>query len=394
MKAGKRDEHGNSAIDRPRLMGEKLANNRQHPIRNMLPAASIDVLLHETFYIGSAALLLFFTLFVCYAVLLHLLGRHKKCRLSAAIALALAPPALVAAIQTYPGEYASLVHPIQAAYFLTMFASALLLSMSWLYRKNNEAYRVLRLDEEWAGEGRLSNGIASTVHGTNKMVMQSKPVYYAPAADTSNRLETPPLPTILPRTVPKPSDTGWSDTTVTKTIDSGKVGRSAALEGTSLEVVPSWVWGSRSSDKQPSKAGNLSTEQSRYVKGPSRMPKVAHIVKDQRYSLEICRRVTRIMKKGFRYRGKLYQYNRFFLKVQDIDLIWRIYEKGRVPKITSRQLRRLKKLDLIELKPAGRNKEPRPFPTEKCRAVKHAIALAAVEIARRNQRLIPEENTS
>jgi len=117
-----------------------------------------------------------------------------------------------------------------------------------------------------------------------------------------------------------------------------------------------------------------------FGKGRPYIRRVRNVVRDRYYTLEICRLVARIMKQGFKHEGKTYQHNRFHLLASDLDIVWRISKDADPPPMTERQRRRLMKMKLIEMRTDLKTGKIRPFPTERCMAVKQAIYIAAMTI--------------
>lgn len=352
----------------------------------------------DLFSAVSAALMLFFIIYTVYSTVLHITGRHERCRFSTILLAALATPSLLVAGQPHPPYLTALMQPLQMAFLSTLLIGGLLLPFFWIYAKNNEEYSISRdkmnlrqprrleiigYSEEKASDRECLETIAPSVIVQNP-VLPSLDGPYAGTEGYTQSLEN--------RLVSRASDPKRHPQTIagTSTEVSSVAERNSNIEAArpltawkqAIPATPSRQRGKTAADSPPQKIEKV-VEQPAYSKGPPKMPKVRDIVKNPYYGPEISRRVSRIMKKGFKYKGKIYQHNRFLLKIQDIDVIWRIAEDGKAPKISDRQLRRLKKIGVIEMRAAEKDVGMRPMATRKCRAVKYAITLAATEIVKK-----------
>lgn len=341
----------------------------------------------EALSVGTAMFLIFYVIFTIYAFVSHFIGKHQRCGRNAVLIAAMLVPSFFAAGLLHPPHLTPIIQPIQTVYLLTVIISALLLPFTILYAKNTKEYKALVNHEMGYDQPKqLSESIQATqltVSWKRNQVPASEDRYGSdmtfPRQDggeirKSPWSELPESPTRLSSKQTLSTESPMRATSFPATPISAPLHVRVSGIGTNFQPA------NNPSLKQFRTSHLTTTQESPTDVNSSEMPKVSKIIKNRYYSMEISRLVSRIMHKGFRYRGKTYQQNRFFLRVQDIDVVWRINEQGRVPPLTKRQLSRLKKLGILKTKLKRKSRVSRPVPTEKCWAVKHAITLAALEI--------------
>ncbi|MEM2238536.1 MAG: hypothetical protein QW351_09260 [Candidatus Caldarchaeum sp.] len=360
------------------------------------------------------------------AVVMHAVGRHEKCKRNMFVVAMLGSMVLMTVTAKAGGELALVLQPLQTISLLSMVLGGLYVLASLLKTANDRAVQNIKAETE-------------STEIENKHPASSAPRSITQLESTGEQISAQRYQALY--TVSQKSlAASWRPASAAGQLDCGlyKAGQSAATSVSSkrrldkkpggggevarieqdcskiLTIPMTTTTGSCLSasvstntpqtsaavekmhvEQQTGQKAQFSDQKSfekvmrwlsrqrrlkQFGKGRPYIRRVRNVVRDRYYTLEICRLVARIMKQGFKHEGKTYQHNRFHLLASDLDIVWRISKDADPPPMTERQRRRLMKMKLIEMRTDLKTGKIRPFPTERCMAVKQAIYIAAMTI--------------